>query len=79
VASFDDFCGGLLAAGVRFVVIGVSGANFYAGSNLFMTGDQDLVLPRDSAFPRARLQVPAARLRFLDAIAALAIAAPGGA
>jgi hypothetical protein len=40
----------LLAAEVRFVVIGVSGANYYArsGGSLFATQDRDLFLPPDA-------------------------------
>jgi hypothetical protein len=34
-------------AQVRFVVIGVWGANYYAAGQLFMTQDQDLFLPAD--------------------------------
>jgi hypothetical protein len=40
----------LAARSVRYVVIGVSGANYYAGSGaaLFATLDRDLMLPRDA-------------------------------
>jgi len=39
----------LVRAGVRFVVIGLSGANYYArsGGTLFVTQDRDLFLPLD--------------------------------
>ena len=39
----------LRAKQVRFVVIGVAGANYYArsGGTLFTTQDQDLFLPSD--------------------------------
>ncbi len=36
-------------AGVRYVVTGVWGANYYALGTLFVTSDQDLLLPRDAA------------------------------
>ncbi len=39
----------LLQANVRFVVIGVGGANYYTlhGQELFLTEDRDLLLPQD--------------------------------
>lgn len=37
--------GALVAAQVRFVVIGVWGANYYTAGSLFVTQDQDLFLP----------------------------------
>jgi hypothetical protein len=39
----------LHAAAVRYVVIGVWGANYYARGSLFMTEDQDLFLPPDAS------------------------------
>jgi hypothetical protein len=39
----------LLRAGVRFVVTGVWGANYYTGGTLFVTQDQDLFLPESPA------------------------------
>jgi hypothetical protein len=46
---FERLVRALTAEGVRFVVIGVSGANYYAtsGSTLFVTEDRDLLLPLD--------------------------------
>jgi len=38
----------LLRAGVRFVVTGVWGANYYTGGSLFVTQDQDLFLPESA-------------------------------
>ena len=40
----------LIAASVRFVVIGVAGANYYAlrGQDAFITRDHDLFLPLDA-------------------------------
>jgi hypothetical protein len=39
----------LLQVNVRFVVIGVGGANYYAvhGQEIFLTEDRDLLLPHD--------------------------------
>ncbi len=39
---------GLREAAVRYVVIGVWGANYYTRGSLFMTEDQDLFLPLDA-------------------------------
>ncbi len=49
MSGYTDILQQLLAAGVRFVVIGVGGANYYAGSggHLFATQDRDLFLPSD--------------------------------
>jgi hypothetical protein len=51
VGPFEQVVAALNARGVRFVVIGVSGANYYAtsGSSLFVTVDRDLYLPPDPA------------------------------
>lgn len=38
----------LRSANVRFVVIGVWGANYYARGSLFVTQDQDLFVPLDA-------------------------------
>jgi len=48
---FARVVGALVAKQVRFVVIGVAGANFYArsGGTIFTTQDQDLFLPPDPA------------------------------
>jgi predicted nucleotidyltransferase len=46
--AFASAARALLGAGVRFVVIGVWGANYYAGGNLFMTLEQDLFVPADA-------------------------------
>ena len=43
--SFSEVAAALVADRVRFVVIGVWGANYYAGGALFVTKDQDLFLP----------------------------------
>jgi hypothetical protein len=48
----DPFCplaAALQARAVRFVIIGVGGANYYAldGSSVFVTDDRDLFLPPD--------------------------------
>lgn len=47
---FHSLVDALLRAGVRFVVIGVAGANYYArdASMTFTTQDRDLFLPRDA-------------------------------
>ena len=47
---FASLAGALSACGVRYLVIGVWGANYYApsGSAMFMTLDRDLFLPADS-------------------------------
>ena len=47
--AFTGVAAALLEAGVRFVVIGVAGANYYALSRqtLFATQDRDLFLPPD--------------------------------
>jgi hypothetical protein len=37
------------AAGVRYVITGVWGANYYARGTLFVTKDQDVLLPLDAA------------------------------
>jgi predicted nucleotidyltransferase len=49
VGPFEQVVAALNSRGVRFVVIGVSGANYYAtsGSTLFVTADRDLYLPPD--------------------------------
>ena len=46
---FTSLAGALSAQGVRYVVIGVWGANYYApsGNAMFMTLDRDLFLPAD--------------------------------
>ena len=46
---FTALAGILSAVGVRYLVIGVWGANYYApsGSGMFMTLDRDLFLPAD--------------------------------
>lgn len=51
MGPFEQVVAALNARGVRFVVIGVSGANYYAtsGSSLFVTADRDLYLPPDPA------------------------------
>jgi len=48
---FARFAQTLLATQLRFVVIGVFGANYYArsGGTIFTTQDQDLFLPPDPA------------------------------
>ena len=48
---FTSLAGALSAQGVRHLVIGVWGANYYApsGSALFMTLDRDLFLPAEPA------------------------------
>ena len=47
--SFVALAGALSAAGVRYIVIGVWGANYYApsGTAMFLTFDRDLFLPAD--------------------------------
>ena len=47
---FTSLAGALSARGVRYVVIGVWGANYYApsGSAMFTTLDRDLFLPADA-------------------------------
>ena len=49
VDRFTSLAGALTAQGVRYVVIGVGGANYYApsGSAMLMTLDRDLFLPAD--------------------------------
>lgn len=47
--SFEDIAQALVVDGVRFVVTGVFGANYFAGGSLFVTQDQDLFLPLDAA------------------------------
>ena len=46
---FTALAGALSAAGVRYIVIGVWGANYYApsGTAMFLTLDRDLFLPAD--------------------------------
>ena len=46
---FTALAGAVSAAGVRYVVIGVWGVNYYApsGNAMFMTFDRDLFLPAD--------------------------------
>ena len=46
---FPSLAGALSAAGVRYLVIGVWGANYYApsGNAMYMTLDRDLFLPAD--------------------------------
>ena len=48
--AFTSLAGALSAGGVRYVVIGVWGANYYApsGGAMFTTLDRDLFLPTDS-------------------------------
>ena len=48
---FQQLARELAKGGVRFVVIGVWGANYYAmsGATLFTTEDRDLFLPTDAA------------------------------
>lgn len=58
--AFAALADALNAAGVRYVVTGVWGANYYAGSTLFVTKDQDLFLPPDAANLRLAWQVCAA-------------------
>ena len=50
MSGFLDACRALTAAGVRFVVIGVWGVNYYARSAgaAFATRDRDLFLPPDA-------------------------------
>jgi hypothetical protein len=47
--AFERLAESLTSGGVRFVVIGLSGANYYArsGGELFQTQDRDLFLPLD--------------------------------
>ena len=47
--SFTALAGALSAAGVRYIVIGVWGANYYApsGTAMFLTLARDLFLPAD--------------------------------
>jgi hypothetical protein len=47
--SFLQLVASLRASGVRFAVIGVAGANYYAGSgsSIFVTQDRDFLLPLD--------------------------------
>lgn len=49
MGPFEQVVAALNSRGVRFAVIGVSGANYYAisGSTLFVTADRDLYLPPD--------------------------------
>jgi len=49
VDAFASLAGALSAGGVRYVVIGVWGANYYApaGAAMFTTLDRDLFLPPD--------------------------------
>jgi hypothetical protein len=49
VDAFERLVDRLHRGGVRFVIIGLSGANYYARSAraLFLTQDRDLFLPRD--------------------------------
>jgi hypothetical protein len=49
VTSFPALAGALAAAGVRFVLIGVAGANHWArsGATIFTTQDYDVFLPLD--------------------------------
>ncbi len=51
MGSFERAVAALDGRGVRFLVIGVSGANYYAtsASALFVTADRDLFLPPDPA------------------------------
>jgi hypothetical protein len=48
--AFERLVQSLVRARVRFVVIGLSGANYYArsGHELFVTQDRDLFIPRDT-------------------------------
>jgi hypothetical protein len=45
--AFAEFAGALVGGGVKFVVSGVWGANYYASGRLFVTQDQDLFPPLD--------------------------------
>lgn len=47
--GYTQILGELLARGVRLVVIGVGGANYYGsrGQTLFATHERDLFLPQD--------------------------------
>jgi hypothetical protein len=47
--AFERLADSLTRAGVRFVVIGLAGANYYArsGGEIFQTQDRDLFLPPD--------------------------------
>jgi predicted nucleotidyltransferase len=45
---FVRIAAGLNDAGIRYVIIGVWGANYYARGTLFVTKDQDLLLPPDA-------------------------------
>lgn len=51
MGPFEQVVAALNGLGVRYLIIGVSGANYYAtsGSTLFVTADRDLYLPRDPA------------------------------
>lgn len=51
MGPFEQVVGALHAGGARFVIIGVSGANYYAtsASTLFVTADRDFFLPPDPA------------------------------
>lgn len=51
MGPFEQAVASLNGRGVRFIVIGVSGANYYAtsGSSLFVTADRDLYLPLEPA------------------------------
>lgn len=51
MGPFEQVVAALNGRGVRFVLIGLSGANYYAtsGASLFVTADRDLYLPPDPA------------------------------
>ncbi|HXV60280.1 MAG TPA: hypothetical protein VEK15_06265 [Vicinamibacteria bacterium] len=50
MSAFEELVRALSQSGVRFIVIGVWGANYYAtsGETLFTTDDRDLFLPADA-------------------------------
>ena len=49
MGPFTALAGAVSAAGVRYLVIGVWGASYYApsGNAMFMTCDRDFFLPAD--------------------------------
>lgn len=49
MSSYERLLGALQNRGVRFVVVGVWAANYYArsGATIFTTQDRDLLLPRE--------------------------------
>jgi predicted nucleotidyltransferase len=46
---FANVVSALQSRGVRFVITGVWGANYFAGGQLFVTQDQDLFLPEEAS------------------------------